>query len=621
MARVQTAGAFLGALLLAIGMLADPALSQSPPAIILPQESDLFVCATPEVRNERDGYRPLAQIADGQPLWFEQEPSLLTAQYAGAVRFNNFLVAGDQPSIRFKLFGSDTQIETWTRVGTTQIDGRTVSVFNPVWENRALSAMFGNYRVGWDQPYLPWGEVLPGDTAPGQGLSVTLRVAFDNLPRAQVARLADDVQFSSHVVNLVLPTVGNGRAANDDHDFSAALVTRKFYEYFEDSYETLSIVPSDIHVASFDAFHSIVKSEVRGIGVSIYDNSQRYGSAGVLKAYEVYTEAAVTINRTVAHETAHQWGSYIDWTRLIGLERAGHQPEAHDPLWAEGETLLGGLLHPIRRIRGMNGGWKIERTPAPAVFHPFTQYAMGILPKERIPEIAVFEKQDQFGTTTQPAIGADVTGPAKTATIYSIIGMLGEREGPTPSEWRRATIVVSRNRLLTQREMDYWNFYVQRSEDPNRSGVIGWDGIGSFDLAARRAIDLKTAIRPKTAGQIVQPLDVDYPDFPTTGWVGVEFDGPVKSRYRTDDLIRISGKVTARDRSDFDAILLYFTPTEGQGIEPLRVDTSVSSAGTFIADFRFEPKHRGRHAIGVYLFYPGAPAQRPRTTLTTVVVE
>jgi hypothetical protein len=447
-------------------------------------------------------------------------------------------------------------------------------------------------------------------------------MAPDNLPTVRITRLADDVQFSSHVVNLVLPDVGNGRVTSDEHDFSAATVAKKFYEYFEDSYDVLAIVPHEVHLSStFDAFHQTVKSEVRGIGQPLYDDSSRYGSAGVLKAYEVYVESAVTVNRVVAHETAHQWGSYVDWTGLIGLVRSGVRPDVHDPLWTDGEAILAGPLLPTRRIRPVGGGWKVERTPSPATFNPFTKYAMGILSKDQIGEVSLFENQDQFGGNRTPAIGADVNGPVKTATIFNVIGMLGEREGPRPSEWRRATIVVSRNRALTQREMDYWTFYAQRVEDPNRSGVVSWDGIGSFDLATGRAIDLQTAIRPKTAAAIVQPTDVDYPDFAATSWAGVRFDNAVRSRYRSDDLIRITGTVTASDRSDFNQILLYFYPSEGQGIEPMPVYANVSSNGTFNAEFRFETRHRGRHALGVYLFWRGASSQYPRSLLSPILVD
>ena len=247
---------------------------------------------------------------------------------------------------------------------------------------------------------------------------------------------------------------------------------------------------------------------------------------------------------------------------------------------------------------------------------------MGILSRDQVRRRSrLFENQDQFGENRTPAIGTDVKRPVKTATIFNVIGMLGEREGPRPSEWRRATVVVSRNRALTQREMDYWTFYAQRVEDPNRTGVVSWDGIGSFDLATGRAIDLQTAIRPKAAAAIVQPMDVDYPDFAATGWAGVRFDHAVRSRYRTDDLIRLSGTVTASDRSDFSQILLYFYPSEGQGTEPLRVYADVSSSGSFVADVRFESKHRGRHALAVYLFWRGGPSQSPRSSLSPILVD
>jgi hypothetical protein len=77
--------------------------------------------------------------------------------------------------------------------------------------------------------------------------------------------------------------------------------------------------------------------------------------------------------------------------------------------------------------------------------------------------------------------------------------MLGERSGPVDTEWHRATVIVSRDRLLSQREMDYWTFAARRLEDPNGAGVIDFDGVGSLKVASGNRFDLRnrhpTAVR------------------------------------------------------------------------------------------------------------------------------
>ena len=610
----------------AIATVATLTSSQLPQELrtLRPPQRPALVCGTPELRATTRGFRPQEAAPDGQPLWFSQVPSILRPDYAGVVSLSNFVVPGDVPTLRFRSSAplNEGDIETWVRTETQEIGGRPVSVFNPTWGGDALDRVLRMVPWGWDQPSVFWGEVLPGDAEPGQGIRISLRMGPQNIQTSPVVQLTADVQFSSNVVNLRIPGHGDSRLGDDEDNYDAETVSRMFYEHFEDSYDVLAIVPHDVHVAaSYDAFHTTVKNEVSGIGDPLRDQSSMFGSAGRLKAFEVYLNASVADNGISSHETAHQWGAYIDWATLTGLVRAGAQPEGHDPLWATGETLLGGLLLPTRRVALVEGAWQIERTPTPPRFHPFTRYAMGSLGSEAVPEITLFDEQEQFAGNRTPAAGTPVAGATRSATVFNVIGMLGERTGPVPTDWQRATIVVTRDRLLTQAEMDYWTFFARRIEDPNRSGVAGWDGVPSFDLSTERTIDLVTSIRPLAAAPLVSTLEVDSPALDGTSWRGVAFDAPLKTRYAVGERVSLSGRVTATDRTDFSVLLLIFAPDAGLPGTALQMQTNISSAGTFIANFQFGPEHRGTHRLETYLFWPGAPGQFPRSGVTPIKVE
>ena len=598
-------------------------LPEAPLVTLPPRQRPALICGTPEMLATTRGLRPLVVAPDGQPLWFTQVPSVLTPDYAGTVSLSNFVVTGDIPTIRFSSSApaNEGDIETWTRTGTQLINGRLVSVFNPTWGGDALGRILGGFPWGWDAPSVPWGEVLPGAAVPGQGISIALRMAPQNMQASQVVQLSPDVQFSSNIVNLRIPGYGASRLGDEQDDYDFETVSRLFYEHFEDSYDVLAIVPHDDQLsAAYSAFHSTVKNEVSGIGQPLVDDSALFGSAGRLKAFEVYVSASVADNATSSHETAHQWASYIDWATLTGVVRAGTQAAAHAPLWATGETLMDGLLEATRRATLGTEGWQIERTPTLAKFHPFTRYAMGILPSDAVPEVTLFDDQGQFGTNTRPDAGTPVAGATRTATVFNVIGMLGERTGPVPTDWQRATIVVTRDRLLTQAEMDYWTFFARRIEDPNLTGVATQNGVPSFDLSTERAIDLVTAIRPKAAAPLASALDVDYPALDGTSWRGVAFDTPVSTRYAVGEFVTLTGRVTAVDRTDFNAIVLVFSPAVGLPGTALQVQASVSQAGTFVAGFQFGTEHIGTHALSAYLFWPGAPNQFPRSSVTPIVV-
>ena len=597
-------------------------LPQEPQGLLPSPPRPVLECGTPDMRATTSGFRPLVAASNGQPLWFTQAPSILTPDYAGAVTLSNFVVSGDVETIRFQSVASlnEDDIETWTRTETQIINGQLVSVFNPAWGGDALERVLRSYSFGWDKPRVEWGEVLPGETLPGGGTLIFLRMSPRNLQTSAVVQLSGDVQYSSNIVNLSIPGYGASRLGDDQDDYDAETVAQMFYEHFEDSYDVLAIVPHDEHLAAYTAFHSTIKNEVSGIGEPLVDDSAAFGSAGRLKAFEVYLDGSVNDNVTSSHETAHQWGHYFDWATLTGLVRAGSQASSHSPLWATDETFMAGLLEPTRRLAVVDGAWQVVRTPRLARFHPFMRYAMGILPAGAVAEVTLFDEQGQFAGDVEPAAGTAVTGATRTATVFNVIGMLGERQGPVPTDWQRATIVVTRDRLLTQAEMDYWTFFARRTEDPFQSGVSTWRGIPSFDLSTDRAIDLVTTIRPKVAAPLISALDVNYPALDPTSWRGVTFDAPIKTSYAVGERVTISGRVTATDRTDFSEILLIFFPDTGLPGEALQTRAAVSAAGTFVLDFQFEAQHRGTHALAVYLFWPGAPNQIPRRTVTPIVV-
>ena len=589
-----------------------------------PARPPLFVCGTDGDRAQQFlGRRPTA-LAAASPVSFRQEPAVLEADWSGPITLRDFVIAGDVPSLRFQMYAEGSEVETWTRTETRELGGRLVSVFNPTWPASALARVLPRNTWGWDYPIVYWGAVLNEDSTDRPRIGIRLRIAPSTLPTARVVRVADDLQYSGNVVNIVMPGFANG-FLDDQYGFDLTGAAQRFYRDFEDSYDSLAFVPGETFLPpSYQGFHRNVRNSVLGIGMSQFDRTASYGSrSGRLQGVELYPGGAVVRPDASSHEIAHQWAAYIDWTRLTGLTRSGHQPESHDPLWAEGETLIGSVLEATRRAARIGDGWQIQRTPAPARFHPFTLYAMGLIGKDDVPEVTLFDHQAQFNPTTsvEPAVGTAIMGATRTATVYNVIGMLGERRGPVPSEWSRATIVVSRDRLITQREMDYWTFFAQRLDDPLRSGTIGYDGVGSFEAATGNRVDLRTDIRPLAGEQIVQAFDVDSPSVGPRDWRDVVFDDRVPMRYRVGETIRWSGHTTAPDRNDFNQMLIRLWKSGGTADQAIQIRTQVSSAASFIAQTSFRPEDRGVYEMEIFLFWPNSGLQYRRASLSPVVIE
>jgi len=560
-------------------------------------------------------------LPDGGPLRFTQDPTLLTADYTGAITLRDFLILGDVPTVQFALPVTNS-VETWSRTGTLNLGGRTVSVFNPSWPASQLTEVMRSYEVGFDYPELYWGEVLPPGVESGKGYPVTLRFASNTIPSVTVRQLAPDVQYSSGVANIRLDGFGDNRAVDNSTNFDFASVTKKFYQYFEDSYDTIAVVTQDATPSRVAAFHGVVRSDVKGIGADLYDDSAFYGSAARLRGVEFFYGTSVTNNETIAHEAAHQWGDFIDWSKLTGLSRAGHQANVHDPLMTGGATMIGAVLRPTRRVAN-NGGWVIEQTAPPIGFHPVTLYAMGLIPREAVADITLFDDQGQFadGVAATPAPGTPVSGATRSTTMASVVGMLGARQGPVLSELQRAIVIVSSGRLLTQREMSYWTFYAQRTADPNHSSVATIDGFVSFDAATANAIDLKHEIRPTAGGAIVEPLPVDYPNVAPSDLRGATLDAPLPTFLGIGTQLRISGRVTATDRNDFSSITFILRPAVGNPGGIIRGDAAVTSSGGFVINMpALQAENAGRYILQVYLLFPNAGSQNPRVNAGPITV-
>jgi hypothetical protein len=589
------------------------------------EERAAQTCATSRVRGERRavlaGFTPLDRVPDGGPISFEQDPAILTPDYRGTLRFRNLLIAGDVASVRFKSGDPESsEIETWARTATRTVNGRLVSVFEPEWDGAALARVLRRRTWGFDNPALYWGEILPNGVEEGDGYFVRVRMGSTRIPESPVRQIAADVQYASHVVNIVVPTFADARLGRDEHNFNWNLITRKFYEHFEDSYDTIAITTHDVQLSRTGAFHINVRNEVQGIGEDVFNRSAQFGSSR-LRSIEFFYGSNITTNDSTAHEIGHQWGSYFDWPRIArDVTLSGHEPTSHDPLFAEGETILGAILEGTRRVRRNDAVWEVERTPGEIRFHPLTRYAMGILPRDSVPSVTLFSTQDQFEGNREPDPGTDVTGASEDITISHIAAVMGERSGPVDTEWQRAIVVVSRE-LLTPREMSYWNFFAHRTEDPNLSGVYSYDGFGSFDDATGRMIDLRHDIRPRSGERVDQRFEVDFPTFGHDDFRDVRFDEAIPSVYRTGRTYRWSGQLLSPERSDYVQVLLRFWKYGGTSDDAVLVRAPISSSGSFQLEHQFQESQKGRRTMEVFLFWPGSGPQFPRVIAGPVTID
>jgi hypothetical protein len=247
---------------------------------------------------------------------------------------------------------------------------------------------------------------------------------------------------------------------------------------------------------------------------------------------------------------------------------------------------------------------------------------MGLLGPADVPEWVVFEDQGQFDatTTSTPVVGTAVAGGIRRVSINDIMAAHGPRSGPVLSSLSRATIVVTRDRMLSPEEMAYWNFFSARLEDPTGSGIMDYNGQPSFEVTTGRRIDVKTDIRPKVHSQIRQPHDVDPAAFGATDCRGFEFTEPPRARVRAGERFRVAGRVTARDRTDFNEVLVRLWSSTGEEALAVREFAEVSRGGEFRVDLEVREGREGQYLVQLFLFWPNAGSQGPRCSLSPLVV-
>ena len=626
--------------------------------LAVPAEADVdppFRCGTPMDFAIQGLLAAPEALGDGEPLFFEQEPPLLRADHTGEVRFRDFQVVGDFPTVTFELLDPTQQTlegeavyktETWLRTGTRSVGGRVISLFNPSWPNSVWDTFVTRRTIDNAQPQEFWGRYLVPGTGPAPPVltadedeevpeverrNVYVNTRSSGIAVSTVTKISDTVQYGSHVVNIWLPDFGDSRVADGPFDLNLELVTRKFYEHFTDDYDSIAVVAHANQVAEFGAFHRNVKNEIGGLGTDmpLFDNSAFYGSAGKLKSVEFYPYNTFGGNDTSNHEVNHQVADYWQWipTDGVPVERKGHDPDAHTPMVTGGPAMTGAVLEANRvvqeplppEIPAVHGPtYEIGRAATPQTYHPTTLYRWGLIPDTAVPAMQIFENQGQFDpeSSASPAPGTVVAGGHKGIHLNDLRGRNGSRTGPVYPHWWRVLVVVSRGGLLPQAEMDYWNFYGARHAATE--GVRSYDGNPSFFEATRGKMPMKTDVTPKIAPKIIETPVVSFANLGTGDLRGVRFDAPMPGRFTVGEPVTVAGTITATDRTDFHAAGFRFRPYGGESLPTV---FPFISGGRISQTFTFTPEQKGAYVLDYFLFWPDSGPQFPRGSSGIIYVD
>jgi hypothetical protein len=210
-------------------------------------------------------------------------------------------------------------------------------------------------------------------------------------------------------------------------------ITKKFYETHNDIYDFISIYtafPTEAYQQ-----HPTVVQNIKGIGLSLYDNSETYGSKGKLKgvnfmgSIDMYSMEKVAINGLL-HETGHQWCCYVGDNFVRG------QGGAKLEIIQQGIHFYKGLQFPYEGgcamgseywISNLDGTFRVGGYDPKFAqkYHPFQLYFMGLLPDAEYS--TKFWIYDAGIPNVEEWNFASAT-PYKQVSVNDIIEVEGERE-------------------------------------------------------------------------------------------------------------------------------------------------------------------------------------------------
>ena len=622
-----------------LAIMAGLAVLGARESTVLPPAADrLPSMAGPSVRSAHVSrarrVEAVAALSDLSPLSYQQFPPILHPGATGSIRLV-LDVVGDVPEVVFRRNVPSSATghveELWSRLTTRSVAGRLVSIFEQTYPGTILSDLLV-YPHGHDFPQVPLGRLDdPGGS--GETATVWLRIASTGLPGSTVRLITPSeggtatVQYASHAVNLVLPGFDDARIESAGDGYALEAAAQAFYRDFADKYQSLAFVPHRMPLAPFDTFNRTVWSDLEGIGMPFADDRAAFGGTA-LRAVQVLPAGFLGHQATLLHQLAHHWGDRMNLGAIAGIAPAGDDPDRHTPLLYPGATLVGGVLDGTRQVERVVTGdgverFEIARPTAPVRFHPLQLYRMGFLDPAEAPDITVFAEQAQFASqrVSAPAVGTAVAGARQAVSINAILAAFGTRGGPVFTEWNQAVVIVS-DTLLSQEEMDYYNFYAQRAAAS--TGTRAYDGFGSFFEATGGRASLQTTILTRDADThpaITQALDVGDVAFGTGDWRGLMFDEPIPGRLLTSTTLTLRGNIDPEVLPGSYQFLIIRASRFGDAPgDAITVQTAVRG-GRFVISLRFPADGAGAYAIDAFVFLDGEARPIPTSVITPLFVD
>jgi hypothetical protein len=419
----------------------------------------------------------------------------------------------------------------------------------------ASDVLYGFAADDVNRKFVGYLRLFQGTTQVGQW-NLFIDVLTLDIPSVTIRAASPDVQYSDHLVNVVDPTFF-------PQNFASFLpgdkkVGRTFYTHFPDIYDFLNII-SEISFPR-NRGHIVIQNNVANIGVFVGNSPDAsvggptaWGSATrLLGATEFPMPTGFDgANWGYLHELGHQWVNHLTVSPL----KAG--PGAHWPLSDLASDIMGyenasspqGLRFDFDLVPS-GSDYVMVPNSSPKVYSDLSLYLMGLAAPSEVGNHFVFDNQNQ-------PIASPLQGPVTTVTIDAVIAAMGLRTpvyAAAPTKFRMATILVSRDGLVSADVMRLYDYFAARAEGlnavPVHEGLVK-ELANPFAAATRGRGRLDTSIKHRVLVDASRDGGVWW--FPQTVWFdptrphqGKGLADHLRSHgYLVDELSRTSNIISA----------------------------------------------------------------------------
>lgn len=310
------------------------------------------------------------------------------------------------------------------------------------------------YATGYNHNFFGFLNVQTGATLWGS-LNLFVNVSDATIPSVVYTDLALDARATPHAVNLKIPNAPPGTYNTD--------IGRRLYQLYPDVFDFINLVYIDSTIDNRS--HGAISNRVQGIGISLFEGSADWGSAGRLIGVSNFPSHLFFdgADDGYQHELGHQW---INFALDVGTP---HWPISELAQGFMGLSIPGtsvGGMFPFNLIPNGNGSYTLHYNANLRQQVGFTDldlYLMGLLPATSVQPALVFTNQNQ---SAQLFDGGVLQGPTYTVDANTIIASQGPRVPDSvdaPNSFSIATIIVTRDRLLTGEEMMFFDHMAARA--------------------------------------------------------------------------------------------------------------------------------------------------------------